>query len=200
MFDATAAAAHYLCRASGRDLSGDAAQRRAVFAYNHLDSYVADVLAFAAAYRRGASEGTVAIVPITYPKSAATASPTSARTTAVRRRPVRPPGRDRHPNHVDDDSCADDDYRRAHLDRLPGADLHHPAGHADDDRGVAGVSIVTGVAAVPRVTGVAGIDGRAPVRAHVAEHADVIGFVVHICPGHRAHDVCPNHHHRKVDE
>ena len=49
VFDATKAAAHYLCNAGGADLSGSAAQRTAVFAYNHLNSYVADVLAFAAA-------------------------------------------------------------------------------------------------------------------------------------------------------
>ena len=56
IFDATKAAAHYLCKAGGPDLSGLAAQRRAVFAYNHLTSYVDDVLAFATAYQHSQPE------------------------------------------------------------------------------------------------------------------------------------------------
>jgi Transglycosylase SLT domain len=71
IFDATKAAAHYLCKAGGSDLSGLVAQRRAVFAYNHLDSYVADVLAFATAYQHGEPEKVVHLVPIVYPKPAA---------------------------------------------------------------------------------------------------------------------------------
>ena len=68
IFDATDAAAHYLCVAGGADLSQPASQRRAVFAYNHLKSYVQDVLAFAAAYRHGRPESSVHLVPIVNPK------------------------------------------------------------------------------------------------------------------------------------
>jgi membrane-bound lytic murein transglycosylase B len=50
--DATLGAAHYLCTAGG-DLRSNAGQRRAVLAYNHSDSYVAQVLALAAAYASG---------------------------------------------------------------------------------------------------------------------------------------------------
>src|SRR4051812_25124442 len=50
--DAALAAAHYLCVAGG-DLRTAAGQRRAVLAYNHSDSYVAQVLALAAAYAAG---------------------------------------------------------------------------------------------------------------------------------------------------
>jgi membrane-bound lytic murein transglycosylase B len=50
--DAALAAAHYLCVAGG-DLRSDAGQRRAVLAYNHSDSYVAEVLALAHAYATG---------------------------------------------------------------------------------------------------------------------------------------------------
>jgi membrane-bound lytic murein transglycosylase B len=50
--DAALGAAHYLCVA-GRDLRTSAGQRRAVLAYNHSDSYVAEVLALAAAYAAG---------------------------------------------------------------------------------------------------------------------------------------------------
>ncbi|MDK3256695.1 lytic transglycosylase domain-containing protein [Blastococcus capsensis] len=50
--DAALAAAHYLCVA-GKDLRTDAGQRRAVFAYNHSDEYVAQVLALARAYAAG---------------------------------------------------------------------------------------------------------------------------------------------------
>ena len=50
--DESLAAAHYLCVAGG-DLSTDAGQRRAVLAYNHSDSYVAQVLALAHAYAAG---------------------------------------------------------------------------------------------------------------------------------------------------
>jgi membrane-bound lytic murein transglycosylase B len=50
--DAALAAANYLCTAGG-DLRTDAGQRRAVFAYNHSDSYVNQVLALARAYASG---------------------------------------------------------------------------------------------------------------------------------------------------
>ncbi len=50
--DAALGAANYLCVA-GRDLRTDAGQRRAVFAYNHSDEYVAQVLALARAYATG---------------------------------------------------------------------------------------------------------------------------------------------------
>src|SRR4051794_14885085 len=50
--DAALAAAHYLCVAGG-DLRTEAGKRRAVLAYNHSDSYVAQVLALAAAYAAG---------------------------------------------------------------------------------------------------------------------------------------------------
>ena len=49
IYDAAAAAARYLC-AAGTDLSTVAGQRKAVFAYNHSDSYVASVLSLAATY------------------------------------------------------------------------------------------------------------------------------------------------------
>ncbi|GAA4142196.1 hypothetical protein GCM10023068_12110 [Leifsonia shinshuensis] len=50
--DAALAAAHYLC--SYGDLAGAAAWRKAIFAYNHLDSYVAEVLERADAYAAAA--------------------------------------------------------------------------------------------------------------------------------------------------
>ena len=50
--DAALGSANYLCTAGG-DLRTDAGQRRAVFAYNHSDEYVAQVLALARAYATG---------------------------------------------------------------------------------------------------------------------------------------------------
>jgi hypothetical protein len=50
--DVALAAANYLCTAGG-DLRTDSGQRRAVFAYNHSDSYVNQVLALARAYASG---------------------------------------------------------------------------------------------------------------------------------------------------
>ncbi|SFE30541.1 Membrane-bound lytic murein transglycosylase B [Blastococcus tunisiensis] len=50
--DAALASANYLCVAGG-DLRTAAGQRRAVFAYNHSDEYVAEVLALARAYATG---------------------------------------------------------------------------------------------------------------------------------------------------
>lgn len=53
VFDATVAAGKYLC-AGGGDLSDPAQRARAVFRYNHSDSYVRTVLSWAALYSRGA--------------------------------------------------------------------------------------------------------------------------------------------------
>jgi membrane-bound lytic murein transglycosylase B len=50
--DEALAAAHYLCVAGG-DLATEVGQRRAVLAYNHSDSYVAQVLALARSYAAG---------------------------------------------------------------------------------------------------------------------------------------------------
>ena len=50
--DASLATARYLCAAGG-DLSTQAGRVRAVFAYNHTDVYVAQVLALAHAYKTG---------------------------------------------------------------------------------------------------------------------------------------------------
>lgn len=50
--DASLAAARYLCAAGG-DLTSYAERARAVFSYNNLHSYVAEVLALAHAYRTG---------------------------------------------------------------------------------------------------------------------------------------------------
>ncbi len=50
--DAALGAANYLCTAGG-DLRTEAGQRRAVFAYNHSDEYVAQVLALARSYATG---------------------------------------------------------------------------------------------------------------------------------------------------
>ncbi|TFV64940.1 UNVERIFIED_ORG: hypothetical protein E4P37_12065 [Bacillus sp. AZ43] len=50
--DAALAAANYLCVAGG-NLRTEAGQRKAVFAYNHSDEYVAEVLALARAYATG---------------------------------------------------------------------------------------------------------------------------------------------------
>ncbi|TKJ18721.1 lytic transglycosylase domain-containing protein [Blastococcus sp. CCUG 61487] len=50
--DAALASANYLCTAGG-DLRTAVGQRRAVFAYNHSDEYVAQVLALARAYGSG---------------------------------------------------------------------------------------------------------------------------------------------------
>lgn len=50
--DAALGSANYLCTAGG-DLRTEAGQRRAVFAYNHSDEYVAQVLALARSYATG---------------------------------------------------------------------------------------------------------------------------------------------------
>lgn len=52
IYDATLAAAHYLC-AGGEDLREPAALARALFRYNRSESYVRTVLAWAAAYAAG---------------------------------------------------------------------------------------------------------------------------------------------------
>jgi len=62
IFDAAAAAADYLCVAGG-DLTTLAGQRRAVFAYNHTDSYVAEVLQLAQTY----ADGDVVLAPTSQP-------------------------------------------------------------------------------------------------------------------------------------
>ena len=49
LYDAARAAATYLCAAGG-DLSTDAGRRRAIYAYNHSDAYVAKVLGFTQEY------------------------------------------------------------------------------------------------------------------------------------------------------
>jgi membrane-bound lytic murein transglycosylase B len=54
IFDATLAAAHYLC-ADGRDLSTEAGLEAAVLSYNHSAPYLATVLAWGEAYRDGVS-------------------------------------------------------------------------------------------------------------------------------------------------
>ncbi|MDP9391545.1 MAG: lytic transglycosylase domain-containing protein, partial [Actinomycetota bacterium] len=59
--DAALAAANYVCTAGG-DLRTDAGQRRAVFAYNHSDSYVAQVLALARTYASGVPVADLPIV------------------------------------------------------------------------------------------------------------------------------------------
>lgn len=59
IFDAAAAAADYLCVAGG-DLATSAGQTRAVLAYNHSDSYVAEVLLLEQTYADGAG----VIVPV----------------------------------------------------------------------------------------------------------------------------------------
>ena len=69
--DAALAAANYLCVAGG-DLRSDAGQRQAVFAYNHSDSYVAQVLALARAYANGIP---VADLPLSGPTSGAVPAP-----------------------------------------------------------------------------------------------------------------------------
>jgi membrane-bound lytic murein transglycosylase B len=53
IYDAALAAAHYLCNSA--DLHMAAGRQRAVFAYNHSSTYVAQVLALAASYAGGAT-------------------------------------------------------------------------------------------------------------------------------------------------
>lgn len=74
--DAALGAANYLCTAGG-DLRTDAGQRKAVFAYNHSDAYVAQVLALARSYATG--------VPVdALPLSGDTTSPVPAPSGSVR--------------------------------------------------------------------------------------------------------------------
>ncbi|MFE3542969.1 lytic transglycosylase domain-containing protein [Nocardia sp. NPDC059177] len=64
VFDATLAAARYLC-VDGSDLRDPAAQQRAVLRYNYSSSYAADVLGWSEAYRTGtATPGPVVPQPI----------------------------------------------------------------------------------------------------------------------------------------
>lgn len=94
VYDATLAAAGYLCAAGG-DLSTLAGQQRAVFAYNHLHSYVADVLAFAAAYANGLPETSAVLVPITAPAAvtpAAAGAPVPAPAGSAAAAPAAGPG------------------------------------------------------------------------------------------------------------
>ncbi|GAA3165773.1 hypothetical protein GCM10010531_17910 [Blastococcus jejuensis] len=69
--DAALAAANYLCTAGG-NLRTVAGQRAAVFAYNHSDSYVNQVLALANAYASGIP---VADLPIVGPTTGAVPAP-----------------------------------------------------------------------------------------------------------------------------
>src|SRR4051812_27749774 len=69
--DAALAAAHYLCVAGG-NLATDSGQRQAVMAYNHSDSYVAEVLALAHAYASGIP---VADIPLVGDTSGALPAP-----------------------------------------------------------------------------------------------------------------------------
>jgi hypothetical protein len=62
--DVALAAARYLCEAGG-DLRTEAGLRSAVFAYNHSDSYVAEVLALARAYATGMPVADLPLVGIT---------------------------------------------------------------------------------------------------------------------------------------
>jgi len=62
IFDAAAAAAHYLCAAGG-DLTTLAGQQRAVRAYNDSDAYIALVLRLEAVYAAGVPGLTVPILP-----------------------------------------------------------------------------------------------------------------------------------------
>ncbi|HEX7308383.1 lytic transglycosylase domain-containing protein [Lentzea sp.] len=61
VFDATAAAARYLC-SGGLDMSRPNDARAAVFRYNHSDSYVRTVIAWSEAYATGAREVPAALV------------------------------------------------------------------------------------------------------------------------------------------
>ena len=63
IFDATAAAAHYLCDAGGTLTTLDG-QRRAVLAYNQSDAYVRLVLSLEAVYARGVPGLTVPVLPV----------------------------------------------------------------------------------------------------------------------------------------
>src|SRR4051812_15362662 len=82
--DAALGAAHYLCVAGG-DLRTSAGQRRAVLAYNHSDSYVAQVLGLAAAYASGTP---VADLPMSGITTGSIPAPPS--TTGTRAAPAAP--------------------------------------------------------------------------------------------------------------
>jgi hypothetical protein len=63
VYDAALAAGRYLC-AGGLDLSVPANQATAVFSYNHSDTYVQTVLAWAYAYRQGVTPVAETPVPV----------------------------------------------------------------------------------------------------------------------------------------
>ena len=82
VYDAAGAAAGYLCAAGG-DLRTVAGQTRAVFAYNHVPSYVAAVLALEAAYAAGRSGAVIpAVAPPAVSAPAPAPSPPAARPVA----------------------------------------------------------------------------------------------------------------------
>ena len=89
VYDAAAAAGHYLCAAGG-DLRGRAGQIAAVLAYNHSDSYLATVLSLASAYAAGQTTGTIPVVtvpkqpPVKTTMPPADPRPSLARTTTSR--------------------------------------------------------------------------------------------------------------------
>jgi hypothetical protein len=79
VYDATLAAARYLC-SGAEDLRDPAALARAIFRYNHSDSYVANVLTWAAAYAAGvdplpSEPGTPIVVPPVTPPPTTTTPP-----------------------------------------------------------------------------------------------------------------------------
>lgn len=78
IFDASAAAATYLCK-NGGDLTTVQGRTAAVYAYNHSASYVSTVLALADAF--AAAEGSATLGVVTAPP--ATSTPTPTPTTPV---------------------------------------------------------------------------------------------------------------------
>jgi hypothetical protein len=77
IYDAAAATAHYLC-AAGKDLHDAAGMARAVFSYNHLDSYVAAVLALQVTY---AGTPPLIIAPVPVPTTSAPSAPATIANT-----------------------------------------------------------------------------------------------------------------------
>ena len=92
IFDATAAAADYLC-AVGADLSTAAGQYRAVYAYNHDDSYVRTVMALAADYAQGVPGLTLSVLPpATGPAPQSSPTPATSSPAAAGTSPSDSPG------------------------------------------------------------------------------------------------------------
>jgi membrane-bound lytic murein transglycosylase B len=91
VYDAALAAGYYLCAAGG-DLRDRRQRAAAVFRYNHSDSYVETVLAWADAYARGVDEVPDApVAPSIAPPVAAAAPPvTSAATSNTTASPACP--------------------------------------------------------------------------------------------------------------